>query len=80
MFPVHVPVCRLKKIQQKKKIIRDKAEKEKKMRMAALEAEAGGRGGRAGGEGSKNSSLYVMAVILDTIIKFCSCTRCKNYI
>lgn len=66
VFPVHVPVCRLKKIQQKKKIIRDKAEMEKKKRLAALEAEGGGRGGRAGDEGSKNSSLYVMAVILDT--------------
>ena len=75
MLLVHVSICRLKKIQQKKKIIREKAEIANKLRLAALEAEGGDRGGRAGDEGSKNSSLYVMAVIFDI-----TCARCKDYI
>lgn len=36
---------RLKKIQQKKKKIKDKAELEKKLRLAEMEAEEGGRKG-----------------------------------
>lgn len=80
VFPVHVCVRRLKKIQQKKKIIRERAEKENKLRLAALEAEGGGRGGRAGDESKKNKCSYVVAVVLNGVMCIFSCARCKDYI